>query len=144
MDVLNAYVPDGNMEVAPPRVLLLRRYLRRFSYEKRRLTLGIAASLSRLGFLVPIPLLLREVIDEIASLRDGGALVKPVVAVVGLYLLNSGAHALSSNLVVGSLGRVVGSLRKDLLDKLYSCPTTIRGRPNAAVSTRYLFTTPVV
>ncbi|MCC7391496.1 ABC transporter ATP-binding protein [Candidatus Sumerlaeota bacterium] len=97
---------------------LLRWYVGKFRGDKLRIASGVLISLVQAIIVIPIPLILRHVIDVSIPARDTADLAKCIVLAAILYAANAGMSYSAMSLTLRATKRVTEKLRARLCMQL--------------------------
>jgi ABC-type multidrug transport system fused ATPase/permease subunit len=100
----------------------LRRHRAFYRSSWRRLALGVGLAALQTVFLLPMPVLIRRVIDEAIPNRDRGEIVALASAIVGLTITSALATLLAHRVTLGVTMRATRDLRRHVIDRLNNAP----------------------
>jgi ABC-type multidrug transport system fused ATPase/permease subunit len=100
----------------------LRRHGAFYRSSWRRLVLGVGLAALQTVFLLPMPVLVRRVIDESIPDKDRLEIVALASAIVGLTVMSALVALLANRVTLGVTMRATRDLRRQVIDQLNNAP----------------------
>ena len=100
----------------------LRRHRAFYRSSWRRLALGVGLAALQAVFLLPMPVLIRRVIDEAIPNKDRGEIVALASAVVGLTITSALVALLAHRIILRVTMHATRKLRRHVIDQLNEAP----------------------